>query len=490
MPGSFLFYDFETDGQNPMFCRPVQFACIRTDLELNPIDGDTGTISWCRPPVDRLPAPEACLVTGVTPQQAEARGQTECSFFAEINKQMNQAGTISVGWNSLRFDDMICRFGFWRNFHDPYEHGFRNDCRAWDLIDLARAAQALRPEGITWPSGKNGAPTFKLDQLAPANGIDHADAHDALADVRATIDFARILRNSQPKLWNWAMKLVETDAVEKWLNSNEPLVHVSPKLPATQGCLSPFRVLARNPLDKRGFIGWDLRHDPSDLLEADVEEIQRRVFTRQSELPDGETRFPLKQIKSNRSPFVAPTSVLEGADLDRLQLDDQQWQRNDQKLMNCESTLEEVRSKLRLVFGTTPPSASEAEAALYEGFLDRKDQGLRNKVHKAQPKELARIGDQFDDPRLIDLMFRYRGINYPETLDAIEHQAWDKRCQERMMDPPGPHDRPWADWLKHVQTLQSDTERSDRDKKILAEVEAWGLDLAERYELGTSNRSG
>ena len=158
--------------------------------------------------------------------------------------------------------------------------------------------------------------------------------------------------------------------------------------------------------------------------------------------------------------------------------------------MNCESTLEQVRSKLRLVFGTTPPPASEAEAALYEGFLDRKDQGLRNKVHKAQPKELARIGDQFDDPRLIELMFRYRGINYPETLDAIEHQAWDKRCHERMMDPPGPHDRPWADWLKHVQTLQSDTERSDRDKKILAEVEAWGLDLAERYELGTSNRSG
>ena len=472
-----------------MFCRPVQFACIRTDHELNPIDGDTGTISWCQPPVDRLPAPEACLVTGVTPQQAEARGQSECLFFAEINKQMNQPGTISLGWNSLRFDDMICRFGFWRNFHDPYEHGYRNDCRAWDLIDLARAAQALRPEGLNWPTGSNGAPTFKLDRLAPANGIDHADAHDALADVRATIEFARILRTNQPRLWDWARKLVETDAVEQLLNSNEPLVHVSPKLPAALGCLSPMRVLARNPLDKRGFICWDLRHDPSELLEADVEEIERRVFSRVADLPDGETRFPLKQIKSNRSPFIAPTSVLEGVDLDRIQLDDLAWRRHDHKLMDCESTLEQVRSKLRLVFGTTPPPASEAEAALYEGFLGRKDQGLRNKVLKARPEELAGTGNQFDDPRLIDLMFRYRGINYPETLDAIEHQAWNQRCHDRMMDPPGRHDHSWSDWLKHVQTLLSETERSDRDKKILAAVEAWGLDLAERYELEGSRRS-
>lgn len=73
-----LWHDYETWGISPKFDKPSQFAAIRTDLDLN-IIGEPETF-YCQPPVDYLPHPEACLVTGITPQKAQSEGLTEAEF--------------------------------------------------------------------------------------------------------------------------------------------------------------------------------------------------------------------------------------------------------------------------------------------------------------------------------------------------------------------------------------------------------------------------
>lgn len=64
---TFYFHDYETFGISPAKDRPSQFAGIRTDADFNLI-GEPLVI-YCKPPADYLPEPEACLITGITPQR-------------------------------------------------------------------------------------------------------------------------------------------------------------------------------------------------------------------------------------------------------------------------------------------------------------------------------------------------------------------------------------------------------------------------------------
>ncbi len=189
---SFYWHDYETWGADPSRDRPSQFAGIRTDAELNVI-GDPLMI-YCRPTMECLPQPMACAVTGITPQKALDEGLDERAFMAAIHRELAAPGTCGVGYNSIRFDDEVTRYGLYRNFYDPYAREWKDGNSRWDLIDVVRLCCALRPDGIEWPLREDGTPSFKLEVLTAANGIGHEAAHDALSDVHATISLARLIR--------------------------------------------------------------------------------------------------------------------------------------------------------------------------------------------------------------------------------------------------------------------------------------------------------
>jgi len=482
MAGTLLFYDFETDGIDPRCCRPTQFACIRTDMDLNPLKGPQGEgiVRWCKPPVDRLPAPEAVLVTGVPPQRCEKEGVAENVFFREIHALLNAPGTVSLGWNTTRFDDEVCRFGFWRSFLDSYTHGWKDGCRAWDLIDLTRACYAMRPTGIEWPRHEDGAPTFKLDRLTPANGIEHGDAHDALADVRATIAFAHLLKASQPKLWTWGLKLTDRVFVESLLRSGAPLLHSSARIPASHGCTTLVHVIGKHPRNKREFIAWDLRQDPTELLASDAETIASRTFVRQDDLPDGVDRFLIKGIKSNRAPvLVDDLRVLDSIDRDRIALDVDACMAHYTMLTKDSAVAEALAKRIQTVYASSPAPPADVDDALYGGFVGKQDEKLRGAVHTTEPDELVSLARRFHDRRLADLLLHYRARNHPTTLDDAEAAHWKQRCANRLTRPPGRGDLEWPQWLAHVQELaQHPDHATSRDQQLLARVEAWGRELA------------
>lgn len=486
MAGTLLFYDFETDGVDPRCCRPTQFACIRTDMELNPVAGPEGVgiVRWCRPPADRLPAPEATLITGVTPQHCEVEGVGEGVFFREIHDLLNASGTISLGWNTIRFDDEVCRFGFWRNFLDSYTHSYQAGCRAWDLIDLTRACYAMRPDGIDWPRHDRDVPTFKLDRLAPANGIEHGDAHDALADVRATIAFARLLKRLQPKLWSWGLKLTDKLFVESLLSKGKPLLHSSARIPAKFGCTTLVHVIGKHPTNKRAYIAWDLRQDPTELLDADAETIKARTFARSNDLPDGVERFRIKGIKSNRAPFIVDNlRVLDSFDTDRIELDVEACMRHYDMLTDGPATIASLAAKIEAVYQSSHDEPADVDDALYNGFVGKQDEVHRRAVHTTEPPSLLNLAGQFHDRRLADLLLHYRARNHPETLDDAERARWQGRCANRLMHPPGRGDLAWPDWLEHVRDLRFEEDRSDHDRQLLEAVEDWGRRLAETQGL-------
>ena len=318
---SLYWHDYETFGVDSRRDGPAQFAGLRTDQDLNLV-GDP-LVVYCRPPTDRLPAPEACLVTGITPQLARERGVCEAEFIAAIQAELAQPGTCGVGYNTLRFDDEVTRNTLYRNFHDPYEREWKNGNSRWDIIDMVRLTAALRPEGIEWPLDDKGRPSFRLELLTQVNGISHQGAHDALADVHATIALARLVKQRQPRLYDfiWRNRGKHEAAELLKFGRFEPVLHVSEKYPAERGCISVVVALARHPTNQNEIAVFDLSADPSPLLDLDAEEIRRRLFTRAADLPEGVARIPMKTVHLNRCPVLVPLNTLRPVDAERLGID-------------------------------------------------------------------------------------------------------------------------------------------------------------------------
>ncbi|MBK1719116.1 exodeoxyribonuclease I [Thiocystis violacea] len=434
MSETFYWHDYETWGADPRRDRPCQFAGLRTDADLNEI-GDPLLI-YCRPAADLLPQPDACLITGITPQLAEREGLVEAEFAAAIQAELSRPATCGVGYNSLRFDDEITRHLFYRNLQDPYAREWRNGNSRWDLIDVLRLAHALRPEGIVWPTHEDGTTSFKLEHLTAANGIGHAQAHEALADVRATIALARLLRRVQPKLFDYALTLRDKRRVREWLDKGQPLLHVSARFPAALGCLAPVFPVARHPTNGNGVIVFDLRADPAQLLDLSVEEIRRRLFTPVSDLPAGTERVPLKTIHLNRAPVLAPMSTLTPASAERWRIDPDLVASRARQITAAAT---EIERRVQAVHQTPETSGeTDPDLMLYSGgFFSDADRRAMEKIQRSTPAELAESSPSFEDPRLATLLFRYRARNWPETLTPEEREDWDAYRFDRLTDPGG-----------------------------------------------------
>jgi exodeoxyribonuclease-1 len=442
---TFLWHDYETFGIQTRRDRPAQFAAIRTDANLNEI-GDP-IMLYCRPAPDFLPNPQSCLVTGITPQLCLERGVPEYEFAAAIEQAMAQDGTIGVGYNSIRFDDEITRFMFWRNLIDPYAREWQNHCGRWDIIDLVRTAYSLRPEGIVWPKLEDGRPSFRLEYLTAANGIVHEAAHDALSDVRATISMARLIRRHQPKLFEFCFELHKKERVsaEIGLPVARPFLHVSGMFPAEKGCLALMWPLAIHPTNKNEVIVWDLSSDPTELLGLDANDIRSRMFTKAEDLPKGVTRLPIKTIHLNRSPVVinnlktlSPVMAEHwgldvGAALKHAGIAVAATGLSDNA--NASANLVANESSIwRDVFARQEQATPDIDEDLYGGFVSNRDRSQLNKLRTLAPDQLANARNHFDDSRLEELVFRYRARNFPDSLSMEEAQRWEAHRAVRLFD--------------------------------------------------------
>lgn len=430
---SYFWHDYETFGTDPQRDRASQFAGIRTDLDFNPI-GEPLMV-YCKLADDYLPHPEACLITGITPQLTLKHGVCEAEFTRLIHEQLAQPGTCGVGYNSIRFDDEVTRNLLYRNFYDPYAREWQNGNSRWDLIDVARAARALRPGGIDWPVNADGVASFRLEELTQANGIAHEAAHDALSDVQATIAIARLIKQRQPKLFDFLFQQRHKAQVQSLLQlgSFTPLVHVSGRYAARNNCLAIVVPLASHPTNANEIVVYDLASDPEPLLELNAEQIRQRLFTATDALPEGTNRIALKTVHINKCPVLAPLSVIKPHDAERLQID----------LGLCETHLQRIVSappfagKLGEVFSRSyPDPINDPDLMIYSGgFFSNRDKHAMTRIRQCKPTQLAEFDADFDDNRLSEMLFRYRARNYPDTLSAAETEDWQHYCRERMLRP-------------------------------------------------------
>ena len=468
---SFYWHDYETSGANVFEDRPLQFAGVRTDKHFNVIGEPL--VHYCRPSPDCLLHPAAIRVTGISPYKALAEGTAEGAFMAQILSEFMVPGTCVLGYNSIRFDDEITRFALYRNFFPPYAREFGQNRSRWDLIDVARAMYALRPEGIVWPTREDGLPSFRLEDLTAANGIDHGNAHDALADVLATIDLARLLKEKQPALFDTLYAQRGKQAIAPLLNTVDPrpVVHVSGQFGAQRSNLAIVLPLATHPTNKNEVICADLGEE-SAFLDQPPKDIRELLFTPKAEFPEGMQRPPLKTIKINRAPVVLPTTWVSGEPAKRLGLDGEQARASLAAYRGARQAdpgkftqfIQQIYADRNFEPRTDP------DTQLYAGFLGRRDEALLEAIRQAPPDSLASNTWTFEDRRLPEMFFRYRARNFPETLDTNEKARWREHCQDMLADKAGSN---WEDFNKQL--------NEERAREGLSANQTAALDDLERY---------
>jgi len=509
---TFYWYDFETFGISPKIDRISQFAGIRTDENLNILDEH---MFYCKPTHDCLPSPEACAVTGISPQLCEQKGMIEHKFIKKIHEQISAPNTCTAGYNSIRFDDEFTRYTLYRNFLDPYAWHWQNGNTRWDILDVVRMCYALKKEtsfkwvykqyikcqlvGFYWGKregkkaiilkirntddheyeiannwedqvGKifnqlskfNGEmigystfgdhsnlewfenielwsnslnkeyPIFKLDRLSPANGIEHSNAHDALADVRATIAIAKIIKESQPQLFDYAFKLREKKFVESSINLFEPMLHTSGMYPAQKSCTRLSVALAYHPEYKDRVIVFNLDQDPSILLELSADELKVLMFTKQSELPKNVERLQIKDLIFNKSPMFVPNIYkIEPKVVEQLQIDMVTCLKHLDFIKDNQLAIEKVVQNLYKNDQGFEKS-TDADQSLYDGFMDNADKRIAEQIQTLNIEQLKNFHPKFKDEKLSNLLIHFKARNYPESLTEDEAENWFETVQGRV----------------------------------------------------------
>ena len=473
MSDTFYWHDYETFGTDPSRDRPVQFAGLRTDAGLNVI-GEPLVI-FARPANDFLPHPQACLVTGITPQQALAEGLPECEFIRRIHQELAQPGTCGVGYNSLRFDDEVTRYTLYRNFYDPYAREWQNGNSRWDIIDMVRATYALRPDGIEWPLREDGLPSFRLEELTAANGISHEAAHDALSDVHATIALARLVRERQPRLYDYVLNNRDKRSVQAQLDIDalKPVLHVSGMFGAQRHNIALIVPLALHPVNRNEIICFDLSCDPQMLFDLEAGAIQELLYTRAQDLPEGQQRPGLKSVHINRCPILETAKMADPATADRLGISGDLCRRHlaalrDHRAMDTGG----FTAKLQAVYsGRSFDTVTDPDRMLYGGgFFSEQDKRVMEQVRAGTPEELAASSFAFEDKRLPEMLLRYRARNFPASLSPQEQAQWEEYRFQRLTEPEGGASICMEEFQSLIETLLASGDLSPEKQGLLQQL--------------------
>jgi exodeoxyribonuclease-1 len=434
---SFLFYDLETSGFSPRSARIMQFAGQRTDMDMRAIGEPFYYYIKLTP--DILPEPNAVLLTGITPQKTLSDGITEADFLKVFYKEIVLPGTIFVGFNNIRFDDEFIRFLNYRNFYDAYGWQWKDSCSRWDMLEVVRMTRALRPEGIEWPFASDGKPTNRLEMLTAVNKIDHVGAHDALSDVKATIAVAKLIKDKQPDLFKYLLEHRDKKSVAKLVEQNEPFVYTSSHFSSKYLHTTAVIRLASNPSPDSSLV-YDLREDPTEFLKMEVDELIK--YWQYNKDPEA-LRLPVKTLKYNRTPAIAPLGVIKNkATQERISLSLDTITKNlsflrahqesfTTKLLKAVEKLDQQRKATQTGLINNPLVVDEQ---LYDGFISQADATISEKLRHSSPEELSELEDKLQDKRLKTLLPLYKARNYPKSLTSEEQMSWEAYVSKKILE--------------------------------------------------------
>lgn len=475
MAQTLYFYDLETTGFNARKARIMQFAGQRTDLNLQPIGQPDNIL--IKLTSDILPDPEAILITGITPQSTLADGISEAEFLKYFYDTIALKDTVFVGYNTVRFDDEFIRYLNYRNFYDAYEWQWQDGRGKWDILDVARMTRALRPDGIKWPFSSDGKPVNKLEPIAAINNLEHISAHDALSDVTATIAVAKLIKQKQPKLFEYLFSIKDKKAVEKLVTAGAPFVYTSGRYPGEYQKTTVVTAVAEHPSQKGTAYVYDLRHNPLDYINLSPKELAAQLQIYKPE--EGQKVLPVKQLQFNRCPAIAPLGVLTEDDKQRLKLDLKSIEANYNTVNKAGDFADKLQEAIRIneklkqtQFAT---DVKDVDSQLYDGFFNDSDKNKMRIVRAADANELVDLNLDFADDRLSKLLLLYKARQFKSSLNESEQGEWNSYLENKLIG--GNEQSELATYFNKIEEISKRSNLTEKDIYLLEELKLYGQSL-------------
>jgi exodeoxyribonuclease-1 len=470
---TYLFYDLETTGLNRAFDQVLQFSSIRTDLSFNELEQHSFDI---RLRSDVVPSPGAMIVNRIDIPTL-LNGHSELSAITEIHRLFNRPGTISLGYNTLGFDDEFLRFSFYRNLLPPYTHQFQHDCRRMDIFPITILYYLFKQDGIHWPE-KDGKPSLKLENLNTANQLAKGPAHDAMVDTAATLALARLL-SRQEKMWQYVAgyfdKTVDSerlDALPVWFQSAAGAHRMGLMVDGGFGTESLFLapvISIGQSIPYKNQTLW-MRVDRPELQETTPDTFDDTTWVIRKKL--GEPGFILPPLERYWQRIDAKR---------RAQVEEnRKWLTANEPLM-----VDLVRYHREYRYPEVPDV--DPDAALYEtGFMSKRDEEICRRFHAGDIKEKSRLIDQLTTPIHRELARRLMVRNFEgdvsgkltRRFNGFLKQVHPATHKDALVDYRGQRRTTPAVALKEVESLRKGSALDDTQKKVLDGLERY---LKERF---------
>ena len=463
MAETFLFYDIETTGLSRAFDQILEFAAIRTDLELNEIDRFTAKIRL-RP--DVIPSAAAILVTRLRIADCLS-GRCEYDAMRDIHAQLNRPGTVSIGYNSIGFDDEFLRFGFHRNLLPPYTHQFANGCRRMDLLPITLMYWLYRREVLKWPE-PNGRASLKLEDIGALNSLFSGPSHQAIRDVEAALRLARLLAREE-RMWRYLEGCFRTDidarrmeelpvAVSSASGDHRLAVLVAGEFGTRLRFQAPVISLGHSiPYPKQSL--W-LRLDQPDLRGCREESLAACTWVARKRA--GEPGILLPPTERYLEPIGPERRRQMQANLD--------WLRSQPALF---ARIADHHRHFRYAF---IPDL-DADASLYQtGFLPRADEALCRAFHAAAFDEKVKIAARFSNPaaRILAERILFRNYDNPLPPHLIRaRDAFQRRIcrKEALTDYTGNRRTTPQSALAEISEIRRSAGLGDAERRLLDDLQ-------------------
>jgi exodeoxyribonuclease I len=457
---NYVFYDTETSGLSTRFDQILQFGAILTDSELNELERFEVR---CQLRKHIIPAPGALKVTRISPSAMfDESLPTHYEAMVQIHNTLTRwSPAIFMGYNSLSYDEEMLRQAFYQTLQSPYVTNTGGNGRA-DILRLMHATHILAPGVIEPVHGPKGNPSFRLEHLAPINGFVHQNAHDAMADVEATIYLAKRVLEEAPHVWDMMLLMSLKRETLQLLSQENLLILCGPQ---NGGWSKPVTTCGRHPEQDNQQLVFDLSQDPAHYSSLSSDELAKKIRGKNT---------PIQKVAANKQPILlsledAPEHIIP-SDISY----DELAERAD--IIRADMEFKDRISDLFFEKGTDDVELSnEVEDQIYEGFASRADSTLMENFHSSEWEKRVGILSELTDVRMRRLAQRLIYFERPELLSEKAQLAIATKISERLNTlDENVKWRTMSSTHKELQKLKLSV-KADEDAEFISVYEQWLL---------------
>ena len=468
---NFVFYDFETSSSNKYWGQIIQVGAILTNDNLEELDRYEAR---CRLSPSIIPEAMALIVNKSSPKMLKGANLSHYEMIRQFVETLKRWGKATyIGYNSIDFDEEFLRNTLFQTLEYAYLTSTNGNNRG-DLLNLARAANLYYPNTLKNSISDKGNAVYKLDQMAPLNGIEHSDAHSAIGDVIATLGIAKIIAKNAPSVWKSSLRTTNKDETlkiiknELYFCTNEYFYGKSRPYVQAYVCQHPKFQWAKC---------FDLRHDPQIYLDMPVADLKVAM---------GKNPKFLRTIRHNKHPIIMNPSY--GNEFDEYKMIGAEKLASRAKMIKDNTKFAEKISQILLdeVEEKEQTKSQEdiyEEESIYTKFTSSEDNKMMPEFHKAEwDKKLSVLG-KIKDERLHYFGRRLIYEERPEALPKGEYNLIRASIAKRLLSTNNERWNTISRTYSEIDTLREKFEREGKPENliILDDINAYVEEMEKFY---------